>query len=298
MIGMTVADWFDAAPITMDEAPRAARAPQRRAPKPKGETVLRGVRPNLGIAAAYRKRLLALIDEMNDSAVYWLTAAYRGNPPEMAQDELSSSALKAAIKKLVSRWYARFDTAAEELAKYFAQAVGKRSDAALKKILKDGGFAVDFKLTAAQRDVVNAIVNENVSLIKSIPREYLTQVEGAVMRSVQTGRDLGSLTDYLVKQHGVTRRRAAMIARDQNNRATGALTRVRQMELAGPDAEAIWVHAGGGKTARPTHLAAGRERVRYKVKEGWRDPEDGQFILPGQKINCRCIGRLVVKGFS
>jgi uncharacterized protein with gpF-like domain len=60
------------------------------------------------------------------------------------------------------------------------------------------------------------------------PSQYFTDVEGLVMRSVQTGRDLGQLTKDLQEQFGVTRRRAAFVARDQNNEATASMTRTRQ----------------------------------------------------------------------
>ena len=137
--------------------------------------------------------------------------------PQIAQDELSSGALRAAMRKLSSRrWLKRFDTMAGELGAYFAQSVSQRTDAQLKRILKDGGFSVEFNMSRAQRDVLNATVAENVSLIRSIPRTYLTQVEGIVSRSVQTGRDMKALSDDLQKAFGVTKRRAAIISRDQS----------------------------------------------------------------------------------
>jgi uncharacterized protein with gpF-like domain len=260
------------------------------------ETVLRPVHPNAGIEAYYRRRLTALVDEMAASVAYWLTASYRANEPEIAQDGLASNELRDAIRKLVKRWQDRFNEGSDRLAEYFSQSVSKRSDAALKKILKDAGFSVEFKMTRAQRDVLNATVNENVALIKSIPAQYLTQVEGIVMRGVSTGRDLAQITKDLQEQHGVTRRRAAFIARDQSNKATASLSRARMVEIGVE--EAIWVHSGGGKHPRPSHLKAGRDRVRYDVKEGWLDPAVGKHILPGELINCRCIGRAVIKGFS
>lgn len=260
------------------------------------EKLLRPVHPNCGIEAEYRRKLAALIDEMAKSVSYWMKVTYRKNEPEIAQDELSSAALREAIRKLVKRWNDRFDEAAKQLAEHFSTSVSQRSDAALKKILKDGGFAIEFKMTRAQRDVLNATIQENVSLIKSIPQQYFTQVEGSVMRSVQAGRDLKSLSDDLIKHYGVTKRRAAFIARDQTNKATASLTRARQVESG--ITEAIWVHSGGGKEPRPTHAKAGRDKARYDIREGWYDPHEGKNIMPGELINCRCVSRAVVKGFS
>lgn len=260
----------------------------------RAETLLPPIHPNAGLEAEYRRRLTALTDEMGRSIAYWLSAAYRGNSPEIAEDELPAEALRRAIRRLARRWQARFNDLADDLARYFAQSVGDRSDAALKAALKKGGFSVEFKMTRAQRDVLNAAVHENVSLIRSIPQQHLGQVEGMVMRSVQTGRDLGQLSTDLQEQLGVTKRRAALIARDQNNKVTAALSRARQVEMG--LTEAIWRHSGGGKHPRPKHKKA--DGTRYDIRVGLPIGDKGQNILPGEEINCRCIGRAVIPGFA
>lgn len=256
------------------------------------------VRASVGIEMTYRKKLDKLIDEMHRSIVYWISAAYRKNEPvlAMAADELPARALAATVRRLQRYWTKKFNDMAQELATYFGQAVAKRSDAALQSILRRGGMSVRFQMTRGQRDVLQATVQENVSLIKSIPQQHLQRVEGLVMRSVQTGRDLATLTDELQHQFGVTRRRAELIARDQNNKATGALQRVRHTELG--ITEAIWVHSGGGRHPRPSHVKAGRDKVKYNVATGWFDPAEKRYVLPGELINCRCVARPVILGFE
>ncbi len=270
---------------------------RKRAPRNRAEKVLRPVRPSAGIAAAYRTRLDQLIEEMSASVTFWLKASYRRNEPRIvAEDATPADALRRTMRELSAQWLTRFDRGAEKLAEYFATAVEKRSSSTLRRILRDAGMTVEFKMTPVMRDVVDATVNQNVELIKSIPRQYLGEVEQMVQRSVQTGRDLGQLSDDLQKRLGVTRRRAAFIATDQNNKATAAFNRVRLQE-AGIE-EAVWVHSGGGKEPRPTHLKAGREKTRYSVSKGWYDPAVGEFIQPGYLPNCKCVGKPVVKGFS
>jgi SPP1 gp7 family putative phage head morphogenesis protein len=260
----------------------------------KTDKVLTPVRPNVGIEVAYRKKLQALIAEMDNSVVYWLRAAYRANEPVMAQDRTPADELRDAIRKLAKRWQKNFDEAAPALAEYFAKSVAARSSGALKAILKKAGFAVEFKMTRAMRDIMAATVSQQVSLIKSIPSRYFTNIEGLVMRSVQTGRDLGQLTKDLQEQFGVTHRRAAFIARDQNNKATASMTRARQDELGLN--EAIWVHSGGGKHPRPTHVAM--HGKKYDVNKGMWDSAVNRWIFPGEEINCRCISRSIIPGFS
>lgn len=259
------------------------------------------VRPSAAIEVQYRRRLLRELEEMHNSIIYWLRVAYKRNKPKVAQfaqDARSTPAtrLRVAVKKLANRWLKRFDETALRLANYFAQSTKRRSDAALKRILKKGGFSVKFQPGPATQDVMQSIVAENVSLIKSIPQQYLTQVEGLVMRSVQTGRDLESLTKALQRQFGVTKRRATLIARDQNNKATAAIQRVRQLEMG--IEEAVWVHSGGGKEPRPSHVKAGRDKVKFNLATGWWDPDEQEWILPGQLINCRCVAKPVIPGFT
>lgn len=260
------------------------------------ETILRPVRPSIAIEAEYRRRLNALIEEMSASVLYWLQAEYRKQEPRIAQDESPADALRRSIRELSKRWLRKFDDMADKLAAHFAQSVEKRSSGALKKILKDGGWTVEFKMTPAMRDIVDATVHANVSLIKSIPAQYLDQVEGIVMRGVQNGRDLGQVSKDLQERLGVTKRRAALISRDQNNKATAAFNRARQTELG--ITEAVWVHSHLDREPRPTHLKAGRDQVRYKIAEGWYDPAEGRHIQPGELINCKCTSRPVIKGFS
>ncbi len=259
--------------------------------KPK---VLPPVRPNAGSAIKFRDSLYCLIDEMTRSVEHFLKAQYKRKPPAMASDETPSQALQKEVRKLVRRWQKNFDDAAPKLARYYSQKAERRSAKQLQRTLKEAGFTVRFKMTKKMRDVMDATIAEQVGLIRSIPQKYLGEVEGMVMRSVQQGRDLSQLSQDLQKQYGVTKRRAALIARDQNNKATASMTRVRHQELG--IEKAVWLHSHGGKVPRPTHLA--NNGNEYIIAEGWFDPDEGKNIWPGELINCRCVSKPVVEGFS
>lgn len=258
--------------------------------------VLPGVNANPGLTALYKRRLLRMVECMARSVEKWIPAAYNQAPPamaELAQDALPSSVLTKIIGELRKRWTGRFEDGAEQLARYFAKSAARRTDAQLQKILGDAGWSVEFRLTRAQRDILAATVQENVSLIKSIPEEYFKSVETQVMQSVKTGMDVGGLKKKLKKSYGVSDRRAGLIARDQNLKATSALTRARQLEF-GID-RAVWHHSHAGKVPRPSHLANDGET--YDVAKGWFDPDAQEWIHPGQLINCRCTSRSIIEGF-
>lgn len=257
--------------------------------------VLRPVHPNAGIEAEYRARLAKLVDDMHRSYVYFLKAQYRETPPEMAMDATPAQRMQRELSLLGKRWQKRINDAAPKLATWFARSASKRSQNVLKKILKDAGISVEFQMTAPMRDVLQATLSENVSLIKSIGSEYHTQVEGIVMRSVTAGRDLEVLTKDLQARYPITKKRADLISLDQNNKATSNFVKVRQVELG---LKAKWLHSHGGKEPRPTHLA--NDGKIYDPAVGWFDPDPKvrRRIWPGQLIKCRCVSASVVKGFS
>jgi uncharacterized protein with gpF-like domain len=256
---------------------------------------LRPVRPNAGITAWYQRRLDRLIDKMADSVQFWVEQTYARNvesirslaqDADLAMDASPVDELVKQIRNLRRRWLRRFDRASEELARHFAKKSQDRTDADLRKILHRAGMTVEFTLTDSVRNSLKAIVQENVSLIRSIPQKYLTDVEGLVMRSVVAGRDLGPLAKELRAKHGVTKRRAAFIALDQNNKATSAVQRIRYLDVG--ITKGIWNHSYAGREPRPTHLA--NDGKEFDVAEGWYDPDPRvkEKIWPGQLINCRC----------
>lgn len=260
------------------------------------DLLLAPVRPNQLIARAYHARLDAAIEALHRSLLRWVIAAYRANEPEMAQDESPARALATTMARLRRRWLGKFDELGDDLARWFATETMKRSDSALRRLLAKAGMTVKFRMSRAMNDAYQASIVENVGLIRSIAAQHLDEVEGMVMRSVQTGRDIGYLTSALHQRFEVSKRRAALIARDQNAKATAVVTRVRQQEIG--IEQCVWLHSGGGKVPRPSHVRAGRDKVRYDVKTGWFDPHEQKLIFPGELISCRCVGRAVIPGLS
>ena len=127
-----------------------------------------------------------------------------------------------------------------------------------------------------------ARIGEQVGLIRSIAEQHLGNVQRLVMESVSRGRDLHYLSVELRKRYGITKRRAALIARDQNNKATATLQSARQLEMG--ITHGIWRHSHAGKEPRPSHVKADGEK--FDLRKGMF--LDGKWTLPGHEINCRC----------
>jgi SPP1 gp7 family putative phage head morphogenesis protein len=234
--------------------------------------------------------MLALIDEMHTSVLYWLRATYREAPPALAQDASPSRAMQRTLRELAKRWRKRFDDSAPKIAEAYLKGQFKATDSAMRSALKDAGWTVKFEMTPAMKDAFNASLAENVGLIRSIPEQYLQQVEGAVMRSYSAGRDLSTMVKDIRRIYPKAANRAAFISLDQSNKANAVTTAARQIELG--IEEGIWMHSHAGKTPRPTHVAMNGKR--YKIREGMWDSAVQRFVFPGQEPGCRCTGRSVL----
>ena len=261
------------------------REPTKSRPAPK---LLKPIPPNAGIEAAYAKQITALLDEMTDSVEYWLKAGYRKHEPLMAQDSVSTD-MQKIIQALINRFIKKFDKFAPDAAQMFADKTFKHTDRTMAAHLKKMNWTVPFKVNKPMQDALDATIHENVGLIRSIPQEYLTDIEGAVMRSYAVGHDLKTMTDEIQRIGGVTRRRAAFIAHDQTSKANATATRARQRALG--FRRAAWRHSKGGKEPRPAHVAA--NGTIYDIDKGCLI--QGKYIFPGEEPNCKCLGVVVVE---
>ena len=139
-----------------------------------------------------------------------------------------------------------------------------------------------------------ATLHENVSLIESIPAQYAQEIQQAVWQSVSAGHDLHQLTETLKYRYGVTHRRAAFIATDQNNKARAVMQKVRCEELGLEYGELL--HSGGGKHPRKSHLD--KDRTIFKISQGFWDYAVGRYVQPGELPNCRCTFRVVINALD
>ncbi|WP_027815215.1 phage head morphogenesis protein [Paraburkholderia bannensis] len=260
-----------------------------RAPKVKGE--MRPARPSAALRVAYQRQLERLVDEMHRSTLYWLRATYRDRESEITMDASPAADLAAQLARRASQWRKMFAKRAPDLAREFISKVDRHATNATKQAaVALTGMSVSVKDTLVSNTVLQASVRENVSLIQSIQSEYATDVEGIVMRSVTAGRDLSYVTEQLQQRFGVTRRRAQLIATDQNNKATAQMARVRQLGMG--IKKARWLHVGGGKNPRHSHVQANGKV--FDLDKGLKI--DGEYIFPGELINCGCVGAPLIPG--
>ena len=272
------------------------------ATKPK---TIKPVRPSAGEKDWLRAQLQGLIKAMHESVVYWVKATWRKAglaqddfpfpPPEMMFDKTSPARmLQEQMAKLGDQWQTTFDRGSKTIAKGFADKALRHHDLAFQAALRDAGFTVKMQMTPEIIEALDAVTWDNISLIKSIPQKYFTDVAGRVARSVSAGRHLKELTHDLQEIYDLTQNRASLIARDQNNKATAVIHKTRQKQVG--ISRAVWIHTSASMHPREEHEEWDAEGATYDIEQGMWSDVDGEYVWPGTPINCGCTCMSVVPG--
>jgi hypothetical protein len=163
------------------------------------------------------------------------------------------------------------------------------------------------KFDASQvTEAVKADLRKNIMLLGVIDKNHFEQVYDAALRSITAGRDLFLLTSALMKMNidGMTKQRAAEIARILNNKASALIQRTRQAALG--IAQAKWLYSGAPCTINrknPTDQENRQDAAHRAANGKLFDVSKGMFLdgkwtWPGVEPGCRCVSNSVVAGFS
>ncbi|XP_015284014.1 PREDICTED: uncharacterized protein YqbB-like [Gekko japonicus] len=255
--------------------------------------------PKLALKLMYQRRLFKLIDEMQNSVMYWLMATYKQRLPDIVEDIKTplfkriyryvtdaspSREIEKRFKQVMRRWTKKFNEMSDKLANDFVQRANTSTTASFMQNLKKKGFVVQLDNSYATNNVLQALILENTRLIKSIPQKYFLEVQGILMRGIANGRDAGLITKELSERYGIVKRRAAMISRDQTNKAVETISRERSKSLG--ITKGVWIHRGGSKHPRESHISM--DGTIYTLAEGCYDYAVQRNVQAGELINCNC----------
>lgn len=152
------------------------------------------------------------------------------------------------------------------------------------------------------REVFNAQVAANVSLIKSVPQTYFQKLQDMIIGNATGTKPVeGGLISAIEELTHITRTRAKTIARDQSAKAVSTFNALRYQNLGSE--EYIWHNsqdkrvAGNPNGLYPTPNPRSTVHGNHWKREGkifrWDNPPpDGH---PGLGINCRCFAEPVFK---
>ncbi len=279
--------------------------PKTRAPGPNAQ---RGsvLSPNAAIEQEYTAVILTLVRRMCDDTKKAMQAVFAGQKPEIephqpdaAMDEIesgTSTQARIALNALMDKYEPLFNRWAKKATKRMMDRTVKNSGVTLGMSLRQMSAAVTLdasKMSPAMLDIVSASTTEAVSLIKLIPAKYLTNVQGAVSRSITTGNGLADLVPFLEKQYQGNIRHARNVALDQTRKSYNNVNAERMKSIGVQTYE--WIHTAGAREPRALHIALNGKVCRLDdppyIGEMGGEPVYGK---PGDMIFCRCRMRPVL----
>ena len=252
--------------------------------------VARGVQPPRKIRLAIQAMLQKGLVEM--------AADY-----EKLAGELALLAPKEAIKQLRQKWRGFYEGQSVALAEGWVDAIVDQSKEQFKLSVSR---AVGIDVTAildgeSVRSAGESMATDAAQLIRTIPENYLDQVQEAVWMHYQQfpqpeGRTLLEQIRHIGK---VSENRAKLIARDQTSKINIAVLQARNEEAG--IKEYIWRTARDGRVVgNPSGLypkavmpdVHGNHYAREGKKFRWDSPPEDSH--PGYAINCRCTAEPVI----
>ncbi|MFK2876902.1 phage head morphogenesis protein [Rhodanobacter hydrolyticus] len=255
------------------------------------------LRPAVGIAAEFYKPVRLMLEKMGAEIKREMLAAFHAaGMDHMAMDAPDgSSQARIRLNKIGNKWKPRFSELSKRIVDRMMAQTLKNSAVtlgmSLRQISKD--FEVDTSfLNDRIEQVISASTQEAANLIKVIPEQYLSDVQGAVMRSISTGKGLKDLVPTLNRLYDGRIKHARNVALDQTRKAYSNITAARLQALGCESF--IWVHTGGGKHPRKDHIDMSGNEYRY-------DDLPVIGVMYGQEVRgkpgdlpfCRCIQKPV-----
>lgn len=143
--------------------------------------------------------------------------------------------------------------------------------------------------------IVKANIAKNATLIKSIPEEFVKNIESIIYSGVTTGATYKSIEEQIKGTEGIRSvfgkldDRIKLIARNEVSSINGQINKTRMQNIGVTKFE--WVTAGDERV-RDSHA-----RLNGQVFD-WNNPptnERGEKIIPGQDFNCRCQSIAVIE---
>ncbi|TWO17970.1 phage head morphogenesis protein [Campylobacter hyointestinalis] len=247
------------------------------------------------IEKEYQEKLEKLVSKMSLLAQKEIIKLFKKDSPAyFAQDSSITSQARILLSSLNDKLTELFNFEAKNLSEWLVRKVDKFSKQSVSQSLKklSGGGVIDTsQLSEETKEILKASVNQSADYIKSIGQEYITQIKGAVYRSITTGEGLKDLIPFFEKYDGITKRRAKNIALDQTRKTTSALNMARMKQNG--ITKFMWNHSSAGLHPRKTHEAFNGNI--YSYDEPPYDSDAGLRVLPAQLPNCKCFATPVIE---
>lgn len=251
-------------------------------------------RPSRAYEIEYRRKLEELLQEMQKDVKKELTAYLKRN---VAQDAIGDTWAQV-MKFLRQKWYKRYDEKSKEFAKWLTDKTRKRTANQIMRKLKQMGMTLKPRYSKQDKEIIKKITDDNVALIKSIPQQYLYNVQQAVNNAFITGFDMQYLNEEIDKimepLDSKSSNKSALLARDQMNKTTQNFA-IFEAKAVGAS-KGCWIHVPGKYSSRITHIKM--DGKIFNLDDGLYDSDVHRNVKPGELVYCNCQFSVLIPGFD
>lgn len=168
--------------------------------------------------------------------------------------------------------------------------VNRRDEAAWAEMSRGMGRALRSEIkTAPTGEVLRDLLDEQVTLIQSLPIEAAQRVHALTLRGLEDSTRADEVADAIMRTGHVTRSRAQLIARTEVARTASLLVEARATHVGSEGY--IW------RTVRDRDVRRSHAEMKGRFVRWDETPElsDGTVTHAGQIYNCRCWPEPVVQ---
>lgn len=246
-------------------------------------------------AVQYFKQLNKLTTSMREDIRKELIPLLKALENQYATDGYADQ-VSQLVRRLTLKYTNLTDIFSKTIAEAMVKSVSGKNEKAFNKLVNK---AVGIDLTSilsdeGLNDFLEAQVNKNITLIKSIPGEYFKSIETVVMNGTSNGlrweaiaREIGGIKD-ISSVNGKLQNRIKLIARNETSNINASINKRRQEQLN--IKEFKWI------TSKDERVRSSHAKLDGKIFD-WDNPPivDGVKTTPGRPINCRCIAIPVIQ---
>ncbi|WP_245929629.1 phage minor head protein [Brenneria roseae] len=238
-----------------------AKTPVRR------KAPIQPIKPNDDAERFYRAQLREIIRQMAQAVDEALVPVLRRN---YTADSYLTDILKEAIRQAAENFQGQvFQRQAERLSQ---RVVSRAESDSTEAFVEQINRAIGIDMTALMVnenlvDYVDASIESNVALIKSLSSDYFEDIQMQVYDGILRGDSLTTIVRNLQHVTGTTYNRAHLIARDQTAKIQSDITSARQQN-------------------------AGIDRFRWSTSQDVRVSGNPAGKYPYAKVSCFAISRM------
>lgn len=268
-----------------------AAATRRRLPRPAAMPRAQLPRP-----IAYTRALTDVAAELNDALAAALNdelgVRVDAADGDAAVPPFNRAGLFARLQRLAAGVVKRRGSLIDRAIDACTESVASKSKAEWTRQAK---AAVGIDLAAIEPNlapVMSTFRRANLELITSMAKDKIERVK-AILDDAPNAR-VETIRDRILEEGGVTKRQAALIARDQVLSLNAQVTQRRH--AAAGVSKYIWRTSGDGDV-RPAHRALDGKVFSYDDPPVV-DAKKGRREHPGEDYQCRCTAEPVIEGFD